>query len=112
MTWATDEEKNEHFRATTCERPPADKGDTRFEHGVSGTDEHDTTSRYLGNEEAPYWVESIDDTGTVYRVDFFATQAEVFDMIEAFRYSQGTTLEEEFAPFGPAWQREQEGRGR
>lgn len=110
MSWATCDEMDARFRAETCEHRPADKGDTRFE----------IIEIRDGMEETPILVESIDDTGTVYQRDFYATRSEAFDMIEAHREAQSRRaeaercgahpLEIEFAPFGPAWMREQEER--
>jgi hypothetical protein len=74
---------------------PAEPGDTRFE------------LYELEDEEHPVLVLSVDDQGNVYERNVFATRSEAFDMIEAFRYCQAVPFEEEFAPFGPAWEREQ-----
>jgi hypothetical protein len=110
--WASDTEKQQHFRDTTCERKPADKDDIRFE----------TTHLTDGMEETPFMVEVIDDTGTVVRTDFYSSMEEVYSMVNAHREAQVRReeadrlgvhpLEIEFAPFGPAWQREREEGGR
>ena len=107
--WATDAEAREHFHATTCERRPADPGDIRFEQGEFRD----------GMEETPFWLEMIDDTGTVIETHFFGSSYERGSMVVGFRESQARRseadrlgkhpLELEFEPFGPAWQREQAG---
>ena len=96
-TWATENEIRERFLATTCEFVPADPGDTRFEVGEFEG----------GMEETPYWLRMIDDQGEQIEMHFFATPVERSEMIASFRYSQAVPFEEEFAPFGPAWEREQ-----
>jgi hypothetical protein len=110
--WASAQEAAERFLAETCEAKPADKDDIRFEHGVFAD----------GMEETPFWLHLIDDTGTIVERHVFATEAEVWSLIESFRYAQARReeaarlgvhpLEIEFAPFGPAWLAEQEDRRR
>jgi hypothetical protein len=96
--WATADERDSKFRGETLERRPADPGDVRFEYRD-------------GHEDAPYALDVIDDKGEIIEVHFFMTAWERGNMIEAHRYAQSVPFEEEFAPFGPAWQREQEERG-
>lgn len=91
---------------------PADSGDIRFE----------VTELTEGMEETPFRVELVDDTGQVIETHWFATSYEVGSMVGAFREAQARReeadrlgvhpLEIEFAPFGPAWQAEQEERRR
>jgi hypothetical protein len=99
--WATEQESRDRFDAETCERRPADPGDVRFEHGMFED----------GMEETPFWLDMIDDTGTIVERHFFATKDEVWSLISSHRYAQNVPFEEEFAPFGPTWQREQAERG-
>jgi hypothetical protein len=106
--WATADERDSKFRDETLERRPADPGDVRFEYRD-------------GHEDAPYALDVIDDKGEIIEVHFFITAYERGNMIAAWRESQSRReeadrlglhpLEIEFAPFGPAWQREQEERG-
>lgn len=106
--WASEQEAVERFFAETCARKPADPGDVRFEFSECGTDPE--TGEPNGDEERPFYCEVVDDTGTVVERHHFATAWERGNMVEAWRYAQAVPFEEEFAPFGPAWQREQAAR--
>ena len=85
---------------------PADKGDFRFE--ITDLAEEAWKDGVSAFEDMPaIQVLMIDDQGQVVREDRVWTKSDAFDMVGAFRESQNTTFEEEFAPFGPAWEREQ-----
>lgn len=107
--WATEQETTERFYAETCDRKPADPGDVRFEFSECGIDPDDGMPN--GDDERPYYLEMIDDTGTVIERHHFVSAWERSNMVEGYRYCQAVPFEEEFAPFGPAWQREQMERG-
>lgn len=108
--WASHDEIDARFFATTLARKPADPGDVRFEFSECGVDPE--TGDPDGDDERPYYLEVVNEDGEVVERHHFYTSTERSNMVEAFRYSQAVPFEEEFAPFGPAWQREQEERGR
>ena len=111
MAWASEQEKVEQFHAETCEHRPADPGDFRFE--IIDLQEEAAKEGYSAMEDCPAIdVKMIDDKGEVVRHDRVWTRSDAFDMVEAFRETQDTTLEERLAPFGPEWEREQIERGR
>lgn len=103
--WASELEKELRFQGETVPRLPADKGDVRFEFSECGTDPE--TGEPNGDDERPFYCEVIDDTGQVIERHHFVSAWERSNMVEAFRYTQAVPFEEEFAPFGPAWEREQ-----